>query len=151
MRLTIPRLPIAPHCRHARTARRPRLDIEVDSAIATILEIITRAPAPVISVRVTSVDNLDRDRAPRADAVVVGVEATGGELVALPARGTAIGLAAAVELTFEELLVDGAIVDARAAAPLPGGLAAVAGGAHPAVVLWVERSAFGGNQAASLS
>jgi len=103
--------------------------------ITTILEPITRAPAPMIPVRITRIHNLNRDRAARANAIVIGVETAGAELVALPAGGAAVWLAAGVEGPGEELLVDGAVVDAGGGGPLPGGLAAVAGGAHPAVVL----------------
>lgn len=135
-KLTIPHPPIAPHSRLPIRAGRPRLNVEMHPAVATILVVIARAPAPVIPRRVARVDNLHRDRGPAAHAVVVRVHAGGRELVALPARGPAVGLAGAVECAVEELLVDGGVVEACAAGPLPGGLPAVAGGAHPAVVLW---------------
>jgi len=138
----IPNLPIAPHSRLPIRPRRPRLDIEMHPAATRILIPIARAAAPVITSRITRVDNLHRDGGTRADAVVVGVCAAGGELVALAAGGAAVGLAGGVEVAGEELLVHGCVVEAGGAGPLPGGLAALAGGAHPAVVLWVRVSAW---------
>ena len=108
-------------------------------AVRTVLEIIARAPAPMIAVRKARVDNLQRDRGPAARAVIVRVEAAGRELVAGAAGAAAVGLAGAVEGALEEFLVDGAVVDAGAAGPLPGVLAAVAGAALEAVVLLYQR------------
>ena len=88
---------------------------------------------PIIKTRI---DNLQRDGGPARDAIVVGIEAASGELVAATAGAAAIRLADAVEGALEEFLVDGAVVDAGAAGPLPGILAAVAGAALEAVVLW---------------
>ena len=107
----------------------------MDTAITAILVAITSAPAPVVPSAVAGIDDLDGNGAAGAHAVVVGVRACRAELVAGAACGAAVGLAAAVELACEELLVHGAAVDAAAAGPLPAGLRAVAGGAHPAVVL----------------
>ncbi len=131
----IPHLPIRPHSRLSTRPGRPSHKIEMDAATARILEIVARAAAPMVVRGVTRVDDLDRDRGPGADAVVVDVRAAGGELVALAAGGAAVWLARRVEGAVEELLVHGGVVVARDVGPLPGGLAAVAGGAHPAVVL----------------
>lgn len=87
------------------------------------------------------------DGAAAADAARVRVHARRHQLVAEPAPGPAVGLPAAVERALEEDLVDGAGVDARADAEgfarvgLPARLpelrlAAVAGRAHVAVVLF---------------
>ena len=100
-----------------------------------ILVIITRAPTPMIPIIITRIDNLQRDGRTARDAIVVGIEAAGGELVAATAGAAAVRLANAVELALEEFLVDGAVVDAGAAGPLPGVLATVAGAALEAVVL----------------
>lgn len=113
----------------------------MDAAAAGILEAIARAAAPMIANGVARVDDLHRDRGAGADAVVVRVRAAGGEFVALAAGGATVGLAGGVEVAAEELLVHGCVVKAGAAGPLPGGLAAVAGGAHPAVVLLLMLSA----------
>ena len=100
-----------------------------------ILVIITRAPTPMIPIIKARIDNLQRDGRTARDAIVIGVEAARGELVAATAGASTIRLADAVEAALEEFLVDGAVVDAGAAGPLPCILAAVAGAALEAVVL----------------
>ena len=136
--LTIPSLPILPHNRLPRRPRRPRLNIKMNPTITTILITIARAPAPMVSIRETRINNMQDNATPTGHAIAVSIEAAGAELVALPASGAAVWLAAAVEGAGEKFLVDGAGVDAWGGGPLPGLLAAVAGGAHPAVVLWGE-------------
>ena len=101
----------------------------------TILIIVTSAPTPVITIREARINHLERDSRAAGDAIIIRIEAARGELVADTASVSAIGLAGAVEAALEELLVDGAIIHARATGPLPGVFAAVARAALEAVVL----------------
>lgn len=78
----IPRLPILPHRRHARTARRSSLDIEMHPTITRILEIIARTAAPLTTSTIAGINDLHDDARAGADAAIVGVKAAGGELVA---------------------------------------------------------------------
>ena len=113
--------------------------------ITTILIRITRAPAPMIARAIARIHHHDRNGTSAPDTSIISVETRGRKLVTGTAGGAAVGGApAAVELALEELLVHGAVVDAGAGGPLPGGGAAVAGGAHPAVVLWFTLSAIRG-------
>ena len=61
-----------------------------------ILVIVARAAAPVVAVVVARIDNLQRDCGTAGDAIVVGVEAARGELVAATAGAAAVRLAGAV-------------------------------------------------------
>ena len=133
--LTIPSLSIRPDRRLPIRPRRPRLNIKMHRARRTILIIITRTPTPVIPTIKTSIHNLQRNRRPAPDAIIIRIEAARRQLIALTAGAPAVRLAGAVQAALEELLVDGAVVDARAARPLPGVFAAVAGAALEAVVL----------------
>ena len=85
----------------------------------TILVIITGTPTPMVACRVARIDNLHRDRRATGHAIIVCIESTGGELVATTACGSTVRLAAAVDASLEEFLVDGAIVDARTPRPFP--------------------------------
>lgn len=89
----------------------------------------------MVSRRIAGIDNLQRDHGTASDAIVVGIEAACKELIAATAGLSTVRLATAVDLALEELLVDGAVIDARAAAPFPRILSTVTGAAHPAIVL----------------
>ncbi len=84
---------------------------------------------------VTRINDLQGDCGTASDTIIIGIEAACGELVAATASATAIRLAAAVYVALEELLVDGAVVDTRAACPLPRILSAITSAAHPSIVL----------------
>ena len=101
----------------------------------TILVIVAGAPTPVVTIREARIDNLQSDGRPAPRAIVVGIKAACGELIASSASTAAIRLASAVEGALEKLLVDGTIIHARATRPLPRILAAVASAALKAVVL----------------
>ncbi len=101
-----------------------------------IFVIIARAPTPMVSIRIARIDNLQGDGRTACDTIIVGIEAACGELIAAAAGATTIRLAGAIEAALEELLVHGAVVDARATRPLPSILAAVASTALKAVILW---------------
>ena len=73
----------------------------------------------MVTIRVTCINNLYRDCGTACDAVIVGVEARCGELIAGTAGTSTIWLAGAVQGPVKEFLVDGGVVDTRAAAPLP--------------------------------
>ncbi len=101
-----------------------------------ILEIVTRAPTPFAPTRIARIDNLQGDGRTAPDTIVVSIEAACRELKAAAAGAPTVRLASAVDAALEELLVDGAVVDARATRPLPSILAAVASTALKAVILW---------------
>ena len=90
----------------------------------------------MVAGRVARIDNLQGDCGAACDAVVVCIEAAGGQLVATATGASTIRLAATTYTALEELLIDGAIVDAGAAGPFPRILSAVTSAAHPAVVLF---------------
>lgn len=135
-KLTIPSRPVTPNRRLPIRPRTSSLDVKMHTTTRTILEPIARAPTPMIAIRKAGVNNLDRERRTRRNSTIICIEAASGELVASTAGTSAIGLPGAVESALEELLVHGGVVDSGAVGPLPGSLAAVAGGAHPAVILW---------------
>lgn len=89
----------------------------------------------MVANRVTRIDNLQRDCGAACDTIVVRIEATCGELVAATTCASTIRLTSAIQSALKELLVDGAVIDARAAGPFPGVLSAVTGAAHPAIIL----------------
>ena len=89
----------------------------------------------MVSIIITSIDNLQRNRRTASDAIVIGVEATRRQLVALSAGASTIRLPRAIQAALEELLVDGAVIDSGASRPLPCVLAAVTSAALPAIVL----------------
>ena len=90
----------------------------------------------MIAIRETSINNLQRNRRSAPGPIIIRIEAAGGKFEAGSAGATAVGLAGGVDGTLEELLVDGAVVDAVAVGvPLPGVLTAVAGATLEAVVL----------------
>jgi len=95
----------------------------------------------MIASGVASINNLHRDCRTRAHAIAVYVRTAGGEFVALATGAATVGLVRGVDGAAEELLVHGCVVETGAAGPLPGGLAAVASGAHPAVILCSPSSA----------
>lgn len=68
---------------------------------------------------IARVDNLQRDRRTASRAIIISIKAARRELIAATASTSTIGLARAVEMTLEKLLVDGAIVEARRARKLP--------------------------------
>ena len=89
----------------------------------------------MIAIREARIDDLQGDGRAARDAIIVGIEAARGELVAGAAGAPAVWLASAVQGALEKLLVDGAIVHAGATRPFPIILAAITGAALKAVVL----------------
>ena len=89
----------------------------------------------MVASRVTRINDLQGDCGTTSDTIIIGIEAACGELVAATASATAIRLAAAVYAALEEFLVDGAVVDTRAAGPFPRILSTITGTAHPSIVL----------------
>ena len=89
----------------------------------------------MVSVVVTSINNLQRNGRTASDAVVIGIEAARRQLIALTAGTSAVRLPGTIQATLEELLIDSAIIDARASRPLPSVLPAVTGASLKAIVL----------------
>ena len=90
----------------------------------------------MVASKVARIDNLQSDCRTTCDAIVIGIEAACGELIAATASASTIGLAAAIYAALKELLVDCTIIDAVIAGPFPGIISAVTSTAHPAIVLW---------------
>ena len=93
----------------------------------------------MIAIGIASVDNLQRDCRTASDAVVIGIEAACGELIAATAGASTIRLTRTVKSALEKLLIDGAVIDASAPGPLPGILPAVTGATLEAIVLWLTQ------------
>lgn len=89
----------------------------------------------MVTIIITSIDNLQRNRRPASDAVIIGIEAAGRQLIALTAGASTIRLSRTIQAALEELLIDGAVIDARASRPLPGVLPAVTSAALKSIVL----------------
>ena len=89
----------------------------------------------MVSIVITSIHNLQRNGRTASDAIVIGIEAARRQLIALAAGASTIRLPRAIQATLEELLIDRAVVDARASRPLPSVLPAVTSAALKAIVL----------------
>ena len=89
----------------------------------------------MVSIVITSIDNLQRDGRTASDAIVIGIEAARRQLIALTAGASTVRLPRAIQSALEMLLIDRAVIDARASRPLPGVLPTVTSAALKAIVL----------------